>query len=43
MPDAERVRFCWSDGGECGLKAVNGLPVSSFEVSLKKEANVQKQ
>jgi sialate O-acetylesterase len=35
MPDAETVRYCWSDGGECGLKAVSGLPVSSFDLNLK--------
>ena len=32
MPDAGLLRFCWSDGGECGLTAINGLPVSSFEL-----------
>ncbi|NLA74674.1 MAG: hypothetical protein GX846_04265, partial [Deltaproteobacteria bacterium] len=37
MPDAKRVRYCWSDGGECGLKAINALPVSSFELGLRDE------
>lgn len=35
LPDAVKLRYCWSDGGQCTLKAINGLPVSSFEVSLK--------
>lgn len=35
LPEAETLRYCWSDGGECGLKAMNGLPVSSFELNLK--------
>jgi sialate O-acetylesterase len=30
--DAEVIRFCWSDGGQCGLTSASGLPVSSFEV-----------
>ncbi len=34
MPDAAKVRYCWSDGGQCELKALNGLPISSFELSL---------
>jgi hypothetical protein len=33
MPEAALVRYCWSDGGECGLTAINGLPVSSFEIA----------
>jgi sialate O-acetylesterase len=33
MPDAALLRFCWSDGGACGLRALNGLPVSSFEIA----------
>jgi len=33
-PDAGKIRFCWSDGGQCGLRALNGLPVSSFELEL---------
>ncbi|MBN2420098.1 MAG: hypothetical protein JXL81_11990 [Deltaproteobacteria bacterium] len=33
--DASLLRYCWSDGGQCSLKAVNDLPVSSFEVVLK--------
>ena len=32
--DALRLRYCWSDGGTCALRAVNGLPVSSFELDL---------
>ncbi len=35
LSEAETVRYCWSDGGECELKAMNGLPVSSFELRLK--------
>ncbi len=34
MPTASSVRYCWSDGGQCALKALNGLPVSSFELVL---------
>ncbi len=34
VPKASRVRYCWSDGGQCELKALNGLPVSSFELIL---------
>ncbi len=35
LPEAAKIRYCWSDGGVCMLKAVNGLPVSSFEIILK--------
>ncbi len=35
LPNAAKLRYCWSDGGECTLKAVNSLPVSSFEMVLK--------
>ncbi len=35
LPDAAKLRYCWSDGGQCNLKAINGLPVSSFEFNLK--------
>ena len=31
---ADTLRFCWSDGGQCGLVAENGLPVSSFALPL---------
>ena len=34
LDNARKLRYCWSDGGECGLKAINGLPVSSFELLL---------
>ncbi len=34
LPGATRVRYCWSDGGVCELKARNGLPVGSFELAL---------
>jgi sialate O-acetylesterase len=34
LPEVETVRYCWSDGGVCSLKAMNGLPVSSFELRL---------
>jgi sialate O-acetylesterase len=34
LDGATRLRYCWSDGGQCGLKAINGLPVSSFELTL---------
>lgn len=34
LPDAKKIRYCWSDGGVCTLKAMNGLPVSSFELDL---------
>jgi len=37
MEEADRLRFCWSDGGQCGLKAINGLPVSSFELRLPRD------
>jgi sialate O-acetylesterase len=38
MPEAALVRYCWSDGGECGLTAINGLPVSSFEIARRANA-----
>jgi sialate O-acetylesterase len=34
LPAATRVRYCWSDGGVCELKSLDGLPVSSFELPL---------
>lgn len=34
LADAGKLRYCWSDGGQCALKALNGLPVSSFELDL---------
>jgi sialate O-acetylesterase len=34
LPNAAKLRYCWSDGGQCELKAMNGLPVSSFELNL---------
>jgi sialate O-acetylesterase len=34
LPDATRLRYCWSDGGVCGLKSLAGLPVASFELAL---------
>ena len=34
FPHAKKLRYCWSDGGQCTLKAINGLPVSSFELKL---------
>lgn len=34
--NADRLRFCWSDGGQCELKALNGLPVSSFELEISR-------
>ena len=37
LENAGRLRYCWSDGGQCELKAVNGLPVSSFELHLHGE------
>ncbi|HTQ98949.1 MAG TPA: sialate O-acetylesterase [Candidatus Acidoferrum sp.] len=33
---ATTLRYCWSDGGTCELKALSGLPVSSFELPLAK-------
>jgi sialate O-acetylesterase len=33
MPAAALLRYCWSDGGACTLRAINGLPVSSFELA----------
>jgi sialate O-acetylesterase len=33
-PNAELLRYCWSDGGQCALTARNGWPVSSFELPL---------
>lgn len=35
LHDAKTVRYCWSDGGVCSLRAMNGIPVSSFELNLK--------
>ena len=43
FPKAEKLRYCWSDGGQCTLKAINGLPVSSFEISLKDSLLQQNQ
>lgn len=37
LVDAGKLRYCWSDGGQCSLKAMNGLPVSSFELNLLRE------
>jgi hypothetical protein len=37
LPDAKKLRYCWSDGGQCVLKAMNGLPVSSFELDLSSD------
>jgi len=37
LAGADRVRYCWSDGGQCSLKAINGLPVSSFELNLTRD------
>lgn len=34
LPEADRLRYCWSDGGRCGLEVMNGLPVSSFELPI---------
>lgn len=34
LPDAKILRYCWSDGGQCNLKATNGIPASSFELKL---------
>ncbi len=34
LHDAGRLRYCWSDGGQCELKTLSGLPVSSFELLL---------
>jgi sialate O-acetylesterase len=34
FPNATRMRYCWSDGGTCELKSLNGLPVGSFELAL---------
>lgn len=34
LPEADLLRFCWSDGGRCGLESVDALPVSSFELRL---------
>jgi sialate O-acetylesterase len=34
MPDATRLRYCWSDGGSCQLRSLGGLPVGSFELPL---------
>ena len=39
LEDAEKLRYCWSDGGQCTLKALNDLPVSSFELDLSKNTN----
>jgi len=37
LENPARLRYCWSDGGQCELKAINGLPVSSFELKLPRE------
>jgi sialate O-acetylesterase len=34
LPAATRLRYCWSDGGVCALRSLDGLPVASFELSL---------
>jgi sialate O-acetylesterase len=34
LPSATRVRYCWSDGGTCGLQSIGGLPVGSFELAV---------
>ena len=34
LPHATRLRWCWSDGGGCGLHSLSGIPVSSFEMGL---------
>ncbi len=39
LQNADKIRYCWSDGGQCTLKALNNLPVSSFELSLTTESN----
>jgi sialate O-acetylesterase len=38
---AEKLRYCWSDGGQCELKALNGLPVSSFELNLHRNRKTE--
>jgi len=37
LENAGRLRYCWSDGGQCELKAINDLSVSSFELKLPRE------
>jgi sialate O-acetylesterase len=37
LPGAVKLRYCWSDGGQCELKALNELPLSSFELDLSRE------
>jgi sialate O-acetylesterase len=34
LPMATRVRYCWSDGGVCELKSLDGLTVGSFELPV---------
>jgi len=34
LPDATRVRYCWSDGGSCALRSLGDLPVGSFELAI---------
>jgi sialate O-acetylesterase len=37
LPGANKLRYCWSDGGNCELKSLNDLPVSSFELNLSRK------
>ncbi|HWL62547.1 MAG TPA: sialate O-acetylesterase [Steroidobacteraceae bacterium] len=36
LPEATRVRYCWSDGGTCALRSLGDLPVGSFELSIRR-------
>lgn len=36
LPDATRVRYCWSDGGTCALRSLGDLPVGSFELQVER-------
>ncbi len=36
LPDATRLRYCWSDGGTCALRSLGDLPVGSFELAIER-------
>jgi len=37
LPQATRLRYCWSDGGTCTLRSWSGLPVASFELPITRK------
>lgn len=36
LPQATRLRYCWSDGGSCALRSLGDLPVGSFELPVER-------